>query len=74
VLDTPAELGATNARITFRTFKVYVQKLRAIALAHDLRLGRRLSLGAALNLVIGKYDASTEQAMVAVKIKKKKGA
>jgi hypothetical protein len=72
--DVPTGLGATNVRMTFRTFKAYVQKLRVIAQAHDLRLGRRLSLGAALNLLIGSYDASIEQRMVdKKKSKKKKG-
>jgi hypothetical protein len=69
----PTELGATNVRMTFRTFKAYVQKLRLIAQAHDLRLGRRLSLGAALNLIIGSYDVSPEQRTVD-SMKKKKGA
>jgi hypothetical protein len=59
--------------MTFRTFKAYVQKLRIIAQAHDLRLGRRLSLGAALNLLIGSYDASAEQRTIESR-KKKKGA
>jgi len=65
----PTELGATNVRMTFRTFKAYVQKLHVIAQAHDLRLGRRLSVAAALNMIIGKYDASAEQAMVDAKKK-----
>lgn len=68
----PTELGATNVRMTFRTFRAYVQKLRVIAQAHDLRLGRRLSLGAALNLLIGSYDVSAEQRTIESR-KKKKG-
>ncbi len=69
----PTELGATNVRLTFRTFKAHMQKLRVIAQAHGLRVGRRLSLGAALNLIIGRYDAAEEQAAVESK-KKSKGA
>ena len=72
--ELAASLGATNVRMTFRTFKAYAQKLRLIAQAHDLRLGRRLSLGAAINLLIGSYDASAEQRMVdRKKNSKKKG-
>jgi len=71
--DDPTELGATNVRMTFRTFKAYAQKLRVVAQAHDLRLGRRLSLGAALNLIISKYDDSADRAKVRA-AKKKKGA
>jgi hypothetical protein len=65
-------VGATNVRITFRTFKAHVQKLRVIAQAHDLRLGRRLSVGAALNMLIGSYDVSAEQRTIESR-KKKKG-
>lgn len=72
--DVPTGLGATNVRLTFRTFKAYVQKLRVVAQAHDLRLGRRLSVGAALNLLIGSYDASAEQRKVESMKKKKRGA
>lgn len=59
------DLGATNVRITFRTYKKYVERLRVVAQAHNLRLGTRLSLGAAVNLIIGKYDDSDERARVA---------
>ncbi len=59
------ELGATNVRITFRTYKKYVERLRVVAQAHNLRLGSRLSLGAAVNLIIGKYNDSEERARVA---------
>lgn len=73
--ETPPELGATNVRLTFRTFKPFVRKLLGIAQAHDLRLGRRLSLGAALNLIIGAYDDSREQHINQAKKRlKKKGA
>jgi hypothetical protein len=65
--EEPTGLGATNVRLTFRTFRTYVRKLKVIAEAHDLRLGRHLSLGAALNLIISKYDASEEEAKVARK-------
>jgi len=70
---SPPELGATNVRLTFRTFRAYVQKLRTIAQAHDLRLGSRLSLGAAMNLIIEKYD-DTEERSIVEKKKSKKGA
>lgn len=70
----PPELGATDVRLTFRTFRAYAQKLRVIAQAHDLRLGSRLSLGAALNMIIGKYDDSAERAIVEKMAKSKKGA
>ena len=72
--EDPADRGATNVRLTFRTFRLYVQKLRVIAQAHDLRLGSRLSIGAALNMLIGGYDASAEQAKVDAKKKKRKRA
>jgi hypothetical protein len=72
--DAPTALGATNVRMTFRTYKTFVQKLRVVAQAHHLHIGRRLSLGAALNLLIGSYDASKEQAMVdSIKRQRKKG-
>jgi hypothetical protein len=67
----PADLGATNERFTFRTFREHVRKLHVIAEAHNLRVGSRLSLGAALNMIIGLYDASAEEAAVK---RKKKGA
>jgi hypothetical protein len=64
--------GATNVRLTVRTFRAYVDKLRLVARARDLRLGSRLSIGAALNYIIGKYDASEEQAIVDSKKRKRK--
>lgn len=69
-MNEPDELGATNARLTFRTFKVYVEKLRVVAEAHGLLIDKRPSVGAALNMIIGKYDDSTERA----KARKKKGS
>lgn len=63
-MSSPDSLGSTNERLTFRTYKSFVQKLKVIAEAHDLRVGRRLSLGAAINLIIGQYDASAEQAKI----------
>ncbi len=69
--DEPTELGATNARFTFRTYKTYVAKLLLIAKAHDLRIGDEFSIGKALNMIIEKYNDSAERAKVGVK---KKGA
>lgn len=65
------ELGAKSERLTFRTYRAYVEKLRVVARAHDLRLGDDLSLGAAVNMIIGKYDDTSERAKVRPK---KKGA
>jgi len=65
VIDWEDKLGSTNVRITFRTYKVYVQKLTVVARAHGFRLGARLSLGAALNHIIGRYDDTEETAKVA---------
>jgi len=65
VIDWDDELGATNVRMTFRTYKVYVEKLRCVAQARGFKLGGHLSIGAALNHIIGKYDDTEERAKVA---------
>lgn len=61
-------MGATDRRLTFRTYRKHVQKLKSVAEAHNLRINGRPSIGAALNLIIERYDASSELARV-----KKKG-
>lgn len=64
--------GSANVRVTVRTFKAYVDKLRLVAMARDLRLGRRLSIGAAINYIISKYDTAEERELVDAKKRRKR--
>jgi len=59
---------ATDVRITFRTHKSRVEKLERVARVHDLKIGARYSVGAALNYVVDKHKV-----VGPVKAAKKKG-
>jgi len=63
---------ATDVRITFRTHKTRVEKLERVARAHDLKIGARYSVGAAINYVVDKHrDARPKAAKKAAKGKKR---
>lgn len=65
---------ATDVRVTFRTHERTVEKLRRIAKAHDLTMGARHSVGAAINFVLDKYDDTEERAKVKLKVRSKRRA
>lgn len=49
---------ATDVRITFRTHKSRIEKLRKVARAHDLKSGARYSIGAAINFVVDQHKVA----------------
>lgn len=55
----------TEVRLTFRTWKSFEEKLNRIAVARNLNMGKRPSVGAALNYLIENYDDSAEKKMLA---------
>ena len=54
-----AATGATEVRVTFRTYRSHVDKLERVAETEGLRSGPRPSVGKALNHVIEKYEEET---------------
>lgn len=46
---------ATDVRVTFRTHKSRVEKLERVARVHDLKIGARYSVGAAINFVVDQH-------------------
>lgn len=46
---------ATDVRVTFRTHRSRVEKLHRVAEAHDLKVGIRYSIGAAINYVVDQH-------------------
>jgi hypothetical protein len=62
---------ATDVRITFRTHKSRVEKLKRVAEVHELKVGARYSVGAAINHVVDHYrDERPKKKKKAVKRKK----
>ncbi len=63
---------ATDQRVTFRTHKSRIEKLRRVAEVHELKVGARYSIGAAINHVVDSYREERPKKKVAPKKKKRK--
>lgn len=63
---------ASDVRLTFRTFSTHVEKLELVARARNLTIGKRYSVGAAINYIIEHYNVASERDMLKVKMKRRK--